>query len=171
MANKKMPKLIVDDEEDFIEEPHFDREDMTASQAILNFGLIFFAIASLVAVVVYLIVDQDVLYYLANLSYTNPLFAFTIIYMVLKSMLTNLFAVMIATPYTFKNKTLYEGDEDIFTDKLIILFIIFSVLMGLADYFLYHSIMHAILFTTANLSTMYVILPSLVKDIRRLYIY
>ena len=171
MARKKFAKLITDDEEDFIEEPHFDRQDMTASEAILNFGLIFFAAGAITTVLAYFFGDKMIFYDIANISYINPMFVFTVIYIILKVMISNLFAIMLTTPYIFKGKTLYEGDEEIFYNYLIILFIIYALLMGLFDYLIYHSILHAIIYTGSNLSTMYIILPSLTKDIKRLYIY
>ena len=163
--------LVIDNEKDFIEEPGFNRKNITALNAVSRFGIIFVLLAMIISYLVYIILDQDVLYQLSHLSYINPLFSLTIIYIILKIMITNLFTSMVSILSTFKSKTLYEGDEHKFIFYMLILDIIYSLLIGLFDYLLYHSIMHATIYTVANIASFFIILPSLTKDIKKLYIY
>lgn len=164
-----MKKKLEYSNEDFIEEMNFDRKDMTAHEAVRNFSLIFFAISFLLFFIFLKTIDRNI--DITKYSYINPLFILTIIYTILKSFFINLSGIIITMIFIFKGKTLYEGDEAIFGDLLILMAFIHTLFMGAFDYFVYTSLMHMAIIMGINICTLFILFPSLITDIKRLYLY
>jgi hypothetical protein len=156
---------------DFIDDPRFDRIDRTALAQIFYFSIMFFAFGLLMNVFVYEYFDGTIFKDLLGIKLNEPLFFISVIYHVIKSLLINNIYTIIALHYSFREYTLYEGEEKKFYVYLLISMIIYSFLIGLMYFSYTNNFGTLILLFIVNLFTLLVNLPSTIYDVKRLFLY
>lgn len=157
--------------EDFIDDPAFDRIDRTALVQVFYYSIIFFACSLLINIGVYQYFDNSVFKGLLDIKISDSLFFLAILYHSVKSLLINNVFSIVALYYSFRNYTLYEGEESKFSLYMLISCIIYSCFIGLLYFSFTLKISTFVVIMVVNLVTLLINLPSILYDTKRLFIY